>query len=81
VLTHLEEWFGNQVRSWQLLRVYRISKALPCQKPPALSPVAKPPRISGNLFVCGDSYDTASINGAMLSGERAAAAVLKYLNR
>jgi predicted NAD/FAD-dependent oxidoreductase len=31
------------------------------------------------LFVCGDHRDTASIQGAMFSGERTARAVLDHL--
>jgi len=31
------------------------------------------------MFVCGDHRDTASLQGAMFSGERTAAAVLRRL--
>jgi predicted NAD/FAD-dependent oxidoreductase len=59
------------------LLTYRIPHALPAQAPPALSPVEKPARRSPGLYVCGDYLDTASIQGAMASGRRAAEAVLK----
>jgi predicted NAD/FAD-dependent oxidoreductase len=33
----------------------------------------------GDVFVCGDHRDTSSIQGALVSGERAAVAVLDDL--
>ncbi len=77
----LSEWFGAQVASWQHLRTYEIEDALPNQVPPALSPVAKPPRVADGLYRCGDYCDTGSINGAMASGRHAAEAVVRDLGR
>ena len=51
-----------------------IPHALPAQPPP-LS-VRRPVRIQDGLWVCGDHRDTASIQGALVSGRRAAEAVL-----
>jgi len=39
-------------------------------------PVERPVRLENGLFVCGDHRDTASLHGAMVSGRRAAEAVL-----
>lgn len=72
VREQLRDWFGTSVNQWRRLRTYRIPYALPAQIPPALSPVAKPARRNDGVFVCGDYLDTASIQGAMLSGRRAA---------
>jgi phytoene dehydrogenase-like protein len=72
----LQDWLGAVVQGWRHLRTYCIPYALPSQRPPALSPVAKPSRRSDGIFVCGDYLDTASIQGAMLSGRRAAEQVL-----
>ena len=72
VKEQLRDWFGASVNQWRHLRTYRIPYALPAQIPPALSPVAKPARRDDGIFVCGDYLDTASIQGAMLSGRRAA---------
>ena len=58
------------------LRTYVVDDALPSQPPPALADVHKPAKLADKLFVCGDHLDTASLNGAMLSGRRAAEAVL-----
>ena len=79
VRQQLQEWFGNQVQTWRHLRTYRIPFALPVQTPPALSPVAKSPRRQDGLWICGDYLDTASIQGAMVSGRRAADDVLRRL--
>lgn len=76
VREQLEGWFGAQVRGWRLLRVLHIPFALPAQTPAALSSAERPARVRDGLFVCGDHRATASIQGAMVSGRRAAAAVL-----
>ena len=79
VKQQLEIWFGSQVSSWHHLRNYVIPYALPIQVPAALEPVAKPSHVRSQLFVCGDHCDTTSINGAMMSGLRAAEGVLTVL--
>jgi phytoene dehydrogenase-like protein len=71
----LRGWFGAQVDAWRLLRALRLPFALPAQPPAALTPVERPVRLREHLFVCGDHRDTASLQGAMVSGRRAAAAV------
>lgn len=73
------EWFGPDVAAWRLLRVCRIPYALPNQTPPHYGTIEKSTRARQRVFVCGDRYDTASINGAMRSGKRAAEAVLREL--
>ena len=75
VREQLRGWFGAQVQGWRLLRALRIPFALPAQPPAALSPAERPVRVQDGLFVCGDHRATASIQGAMVSGRRAAAAV------
>jgi phytoene dehydrogenase-like protein len=75
VREQLQGWFGAQVHGWRLLRALRIPFALPAQPPDALSPAERPVRIQDRLFVCGDHRATASIQGAMVSGRRAAAAL------
>jgi len=75
VRDQLRGWFGAQVEGWRLLRVLRIPFALPAQPPAAVATAERAVRLRGGLFVCGDHRDTASIQGAMVSGRRAAAAV------
>lgn len=72
-------WFGPAVTGWRLLRVYRIQHALPSQPVGALEPWERPVKVRDGLFVCGDHRDNASINGAMVSGRRAAEAVAEVL--
>ena len=77
VRKQLLDWFGPDVIAWRHLRTYRIPYALPSQAPPALSPVEKSATRGDHLFVCGDYLDTASIQGAMVSGRRAAECVMQ----
>jgi protoporphyrinogen oxidase len=72
----LLKWYGPQVADWRHLRVFRIPRAVAVQVPPALTPVAKPVRVSPTLVQCGDYCDVVSIEGAVKSGLRAAQEVL-----
>ncbi|MEJ7845001.1 MAG: NAD(P)/FAD-dependent oxidoreductase [Acidimicrobiales bacterium] len=76
VRAQLRRWFGPAVDQWDLLRTDRIPHAQPAQPPAALEPVERPVRVTGRVYVCGDHRDNASINGALVSGRRAAEAVL-----
>ncbi|MET0297899.1 MAG: FAD-dependent oxidoreductase [Microbacterium sp.] len=64
-------------RAWELLRRDDIPHALPAQ--PAPLRVASPARIGERIYVAGDHRDTASIQGALVSGDRVARAVLAAL--
>jgi hypothetical protein len=77
----MKNWFGNVARSWKFLRSYRIPHAQPQQYPGALEPPQRPVRVRPGVYVTGDHRDNASINGAMVSGRRAAEAVLADLAR
>jgi phytoene dehydrogenase-like protein len=79
VLDQLRDWFGPGVGNWGHLRTYRIPYALPSQAPPALAEPERPVRFAPGIYVCGDHRDNASIQGAMVSGRRAAEAVLRDL--
>lgn len=69
----LISWFGTDARSWRHLRTYRIRRALPSRK--SLEPAALPVRRNPGLYICGDHRETPSLQGAMVSGRRAAEAV------
>jgi hypothetical protein len=73
----LSGWFDD-VADWEHLRTYVIAKSLPAQTPDVMPPVHKVLFIEEGLYVCGDHRDTASINGAMLSGSRVAEAILEH---
>lgn len=77
VRAQLTDWFGTQVARWRFLRCYRISHALPGQQPEILEAISGMVHISNGLFICGDHRENATINGAMLSGKKAAEAVLQ----
>ncbi len=81
IIAQMKNWFGKVASSWQLLRSYRIAHAQPQQFPGALEPPQRPVRTRPGVYVCGDHRDNASINGAMVSGRRAAEAVLSDLER
>lgn len=74
VRRHLGEIWRADVSAWELLRRDDIPDALPAQPAPLRS--RGPAQLSERIFVAGDHRDTASINGALVSGERAARAVL-----
>ena len=70
----LEPWFGRAVRDWRWLRSYRVRQALPVRSPlerPA------PNAVRAGWWVAGDFTNSASIQGAMESGERVAEGILQ----
>lgn len=69
-------WFGDEVDAWRALAVQRIPYAQPRQDPGDLDGLARPVAHAPGVWVCGDHRDTGSIQGAMVSGRRAAEAVL-----
>ncbi|MBM3226539.1 MAG: FAD-dependent oxidoreductase [Candidatus Tectomicrobia bacterium] len=79
VRAQLRDWFGPAVEAWRHVRTYSIPYALPRQTPPALAIPERSVRWQPGLYVCGDHRDQASIQGAMVSGRRAAEAVLEDL--
>ena len=76
---HLSEIWGVDVRAWELVRRDDIADALPAQPPPLGA--ARSPRYAERLYVAGDHRDTASIQGALASGERVARAILPDAGR
>ncbi|WP_125132243.1 FAD-dependent oxidoreductase [Microbacterium sp. 10M-3C3] len=66
-------WRADAAR-WELVRRDDIPAALPAQTPP-LRPLRRR-RVAERVVVAGDHRTTASIQGALVSGERAARAVL-----
>jgi len=79
VREQMSRMFGPRVGSWRHLRTYRIAHGQPDQSPP-FSP-KKRVHLRDNIFVAGDHRDTASIQGALYSGRRAADAVHAHLTR
>ncbi len=79
VREQLARWFGSMVRDWEHLRTDIIPHGQPLQSPP-FAPRRRV-ALGDGLFVCGDHRDTASLQGAMFSGERTARAVRAHLSR
>ncbi len=73
VQAELGEWFGAATREWRWLRTYRIPHALPVRMPLERRP---PTPVRPGVWLAGDFVDSASIEGAMDSGERVAEALL-----
>ncbi|KJL30083.1 NAD(P)/FAD-dependent oxidoreductase [Microbacterium oxydans] len=71
---HLSEIWDVDVTAWETIRRDDIVDALPAQRAPLSAP--RSPRFGDRLYVAGDHRDTASIQGALASGERTARAVL-----
>jgi phytoene dehydrogenase-like protein len=81
IIAQMKNWFGKVASTWQFLRGYYLTHAQPQQFPGALEPPQRPVRVRPGVYVCGDHRDNASIQGAMVSGRRAAEAVLADFSR
>ena len=79
VRVHMGKWFGPVVDSWKMLGAYTLARALPQQRHAEWE--QSPVRLvgSGGIYMCGDYRETASVQGALASGRRAAEAVIKDL--
>jgi phytoene dehydrogenase-like protein len=74
---HLGLIHGVDSRSWTTLDPVPVRDALPAMPPPHL--FRRSVDWGDGLFVCGDHRDSASIQGAMVSGRRTAEAALARL--
>ena len=77
VLAHLARLYDADTHGWEHVATYPIPFALPSM--PAPLEIRQPVDLGGGVFVAGDHRDTASIQGAMVSGRRTADAVLSHL--
>jgi len=77
VRRHLEWLYGVPTAGWELIRSYPIAYALPAMAVPF--DLQRPVRTDDGVYVAGDHRDTSSIQGALVSGRRAAQAVCKDL--
>jgi hypothetical protein len=79
VRVQLCEWFDREVETWRLLRIYRITRALPLQILPVPYPETFTPTLAPWLFVCGEYRSAPSIQWALASGRRSGATVAQAL--
>jgi predicted NAD/FAD-dependent oxidoreductase len=77
IRAHLEIIYRTSTTSWSVIGRYAIPYALPAMDIPFQA--RKPVDLGDGLFVAGDHRDTASIQGAMVSGRRTADAILDRL--
>jgi phytoene dehydrogenase-like protein len=73
VREHLSRMYRTSTGDWELVVTHEIPHALPHQRPGVS--IRQPVELGEGLFVAGDHRDTASIQGALVSGRRTAAAV------
>ena len=66
--------YGVDPREWEHVTTFPIRYALPAL--PAPLTMQRPVSLGDGMYVAGDHRDTASIQGALVSGRRVAAAVL-----
>jgi len=74
VRAQLSRMWGRASASWELLRRDDIPHALPALPPPMRRP--SPAHVGDGFYLAGDHRETPSIQGALLSGMRAAKSVL-----
>lgn len=75
---HLAVLYGQPTGNWEHLQTVRAEPGLVAAPPPQGN-LRKPVRLTGTLFIAGDHRDTPSLQGALVSGRRAARAVLGEL--
>ncbi|WP_300591186.1 NAD(P)/FAD-dependent oxidoreductase [Microbacterium sp.] len=74
VRQHVAAIWGTDATDWRLLRRDDIPHALPAQSAPLCTRTRA--RLSERVYIAGDHRDTASIQGALVSGDRVARALL-----
>ncbi|TDD60871.1 FAD-dependent oxidoreductase [Kribbella antibiotica] len=77
VRPRLQRLYGTSTSDWDLIAEYRIPHALP--RMASEHPFTSPAKTAPGLYVAGDHRDTSSIQGALASGHRVAASVVKDL--
>ncbi|MBD8030872.1 flavin monoamine oxidase family protein [Corynebacterium gallinarum] len=73
VRADLERIYATSTGDWELIIRHDVPHSLPEQRPPLVDRQSQ--RVGEHIFVAGDHRDTASINGALISGDRAARAI------
>ncbi|MFJ8105480.1 NAD(P)/FAD-dependent oxidoreductase [Streptomyces sp. NPDC096132] len=77
VRMHLARLYGTATARWETLAVHRTTEAVPAMRPP--HDLRRAVRLLAGLYVCGDHRDTSTVQGALHSAHRAAAAILSDL--
>ncbi|MDT0549429.1 MULTISPECIES: NAD(P)/FAD-dependent oxidoreductase [Streptomyces] len=69
--------YGTSTARWELLAAHHDPSAVPAM--PAPHDLRRPVRLLSGLYVCGDHRDSSTVQGALVSGRRAARAILHDL--
>lgn len=77
VRAHLAELYETSTDGWERLAVHTNPDAVPAM--PAPHDLRRPVRLLAGLYVCGDHRGTSTVQGALLSGRRAAHSALRDL--
>ncbi|MET7651338.1 NAD(P)/FAD-dependent oxidoreductase [Streptomyces sp. NPDC005486] len=77
VRMHLSRLYGTSTARWETLAVHHTSEAVPAMRAP--HDLRRPVRLLAGLYVCGDHRDTSTVQGALHSAHRAAAAIVSDL--
>nr|WP_265736770.1 NAD(P)/FAD-dependent oxidoreductase [Actinacidiphila yeochonensis] len=78
VRAHLAELYDTPTDHWDHLATRTDPTAVPAM--PAPHDLRRPVRLLAGLYVCGDHRDTSTVQGALVSGRRAATAALHDLH-
>lgn len=79
VRAHLAELYQTSTDGWELLAVRTDPDAVPAM--PVPHDLRRPVRLLAGLYVCGGHRTTSTVQGALLSGRRAAEAAVRDLAR
>ncbi|MEU3460010.1 NAD(P)/FAD-dependent oxidoreductase [Streptomyces sp. NPDC006733] len=74
VRKHLAELYETSTDDWEPLAAHHDPEAVPVMTAP--HDVRRPVRLLSGLYVCGDHRDTSTVQGALVSGRRAAGHLL-----
>jgi hypothetical protein len=75
IRTDLARVYGTATEEWEHLATVRIPEALPDASPP-VGRLRRPVALGDGRYVAGDHRDSPSVQGALTSGWRAAAAII-----
>ena len=73
IAKHLSYLYGANTARWEIVAVQPMIETVPAFE--VGTPFRKPTRLDNGIFIAGDHRDTPSLQGALVSGRRAAAAI------
>lgn len=64
-----KDWFGVEAERWKHIKTYKITHALPSQKPPTSNPYQNQEPFSAGIRICGEHGSLPGLQWALMSGE------------